>query len=604
MSLIDISVQWQYIICATSVDVYMPAVESFMYSSSDIHKLLWGDELAEYLWDARSKLFIESYLSEAMKGLNSPISASMAVNLFAALNNPAISPSAFNKCIKILQLNFDSRANIIKLASSKKHLISDDVVSLVYEKFPDLSDFVAACPSASVEILDKIVCAGGHQLESLALNTNIPLSIRNKLIQIAFDSIRQESYTSFYNIMVRLAQFSILTEVEIERIFDCQDARVCVQLLSQPQLPQKIIEAITGTPQGFWFESKDCFIDVDFILLDHFQLEWLKIGFLTHEQQIKYSSGSKLQQVALASNKNLSADVIEHLSMSTSIDVQQALCEHVAFNKYLDGLSIAVARNIDSACLLNLLKNHSFECPDAWLIIYNRFLDSMHVTGLSHCLRGINSSVIIDSVINSKQPDALLDLSFNPWINAEQMTCLLQSVGDLRDKCESTFLIKIVRNISKSRHHNIISIGRLISFYAEIKAGLNIETNVSKDIFNASTSLLRKVVCPGYFGAMSKLHDGELSFICELNRLVHLILDHTSDDLLISKSPFYHIMVALVDHENSFCCADANGMGILCKIQKICPSVGEMLLNRALALRQENLSLDVSVTLLKNRREL
>ncbi|MFQ2234837.1 hypothetical protein ACK32R_03875 [Aeromonas dhakensis] len=587
-----------------NVDVYMSAVESFMYSSSDVHRLLWGDELAECLWDARSKLFVESYLVEAMKGLISPISASMAVKIFAALNNPAISTASFNKCIEILQLNFDSRANIIKLASSKKHLISGDVVRLVYERFPELSDFVAECPNASIDILDRIICSDSPHLESLALNTNIPPSIRSNLIRIAFDSIRKTSYTSFYNVMVRLAQCSMLDEVEIERIFDCQDARVCVQLLSQPQLPQKIVEAISGNPQGFWFESKDCFIDDDFILLDHFQLEWLKTGFLTYEQQIKFASGSRLQQVALASNKNLSADAIERLSMSTSMDVQQTLCEHVAFDKYMDELSINVAHNINSACLANLLKNKSFKHPEAWLIIYNRFLDSMRVTDLSHCLRGINSSPIIESVVNSRQLDALLELSINPWLNAEQIINLLQSVGDLRESCESSFLVEIIRNISKSPHHSIISVGNLISFYAEIKGVLDIETNVSKDIFNAATRLLRKVVCPGYFGYISESHRDGAHFYCELNRLVHLILDHTSDELLISKSPFYHIVVALVDHENSFYCADEKGMGILCKIQRICPSVGEMLLNRALTLKQEKLSQEFSVVLRKNRREL
>ncbi len=596
------SVQWQYAICATNVDVYMPAVESFMYSSSDVHRLLWDDELAECLWDARSKLFIESYLVEAMKSLCSPINVTTAIKLFASLNNPAISTPSFNQCIEILQQNLDCRSDNIKLASVKRHLISADVVRRIYGRFPGLSDFIATCPNASVDILEKIIFSESPQLESLALNTNLPPSIRNEIIRISFDSMRQKSYQSFYSVMVRLAQFSILDEVEIERIFECQDARVCIQLLSQPYLPRKIADAISGCPQGFWFESKDCFIDDDFILLDHFQLEWLKTGYLTYEQQIKFASGSKPQQMALASNKNLSVDVIELLSLSTSINVQQTLCEHVAFDKYKDELSVYVARAIDSMCLSNLLKNQSFKSPDAWLIIYNRFLDSMHVTGLLHCLRGINSMTIIESVIKSRQPDALLALSFNPWINGDQIIGILQSVGDWRENYDDSVLINIIRNISSSRRHSIASIEKLISFYAEIKTGLSVDTNISKDIFNASVSFLRRAICPHYFGPLDEPHGRGKSFYDDLNRLVHLILDHTSDDLLISKSPFYHIVAALVDHESIFFGTDAKGMGILCKIQKISPSVGEMLLNRALTLRQEQLSRDVPV--FKSRRQL
>ena len=585
-------------------DVYMPVVDSFEYSSGDVHKLLWDEELVEYLWDARSELFIEAYLIESMDGLAAPISASMAVKLFAALNNPAVSKELFNLCIDALRLKFDSQSDIIKLAASKKHLISESVLRLAYDGFPELSDFVATCPNTPFGIFEELLYDKEPPLESLALNTNLPESVRDEIIRISFELIQKRTYTKFYNVMVRLAQFSILTELQVERIFECQDARVCTPLLSQPYLPQKIVEALSGHQQGLWFESRDCFIDNDFILLDHFRLEWLKSGYLTYEQQMKFVTGDKSHQIALASNNNLCIDAIKILGKSTSIDVQQAICKNVIFRKYDEELSRFIAESVDSICLLDLLRNDSFQDPIAWLTIYDRFFDEMHTHELAYCLRGINSSLVISTTINSKSPDALLELSYNPWLNATQITLLLQALDDLHFSCESSLLISIVRNISNNPNHNITSIGKLISFYAEIKCHLNVETNVSKDIFNASVSLLRKVICPSYFGLLNESCEDKRSFFCELNHLIHLILDHTSDDLLISKSPFYHIVVTLVERENIFFGADAKGLGILCKIQQICPSVGEKLLNRALTFRQGQLTQDGPVTKIKNRRQL
>lgn len=588
-----------------NVDVDMPVVDSFRYSPGDIHKLLWDEELVEYLWDSRSELFIEPYLIESMSGLSSPISASMAVKLFAALNNPSVSTEVFNKCIDALQLKFDAQSDIIKLASDKKHLISQAVLRLVYDGFPELASFIASCPNTPVDILEQLVRVDGHQLESLALNANLPSSIRSEIIRISFEGIRKKSYPTFYEVMVRLAQFSILSEMDIERIFDCQDARVCTLLLSQPYLPQKFVDAFSGQPQGMWFESNDCFIDNDFILLDHFRLEWLKTGCLTYDQQLKFSSsGDESQQIALAYNHNLSIDVIKILSQSTSIDVQLTLCKNVSFSKYENELSRFIANAIDSSCLFELLKNNSFKDPESWLTIYNRFFDNMHATGVEYCLRGINSSQVICAAVNSKHPDALLELSFNPLLNADQLMLLLQSLDELKFSCESSLLVRIIRNISKNQNHSIASIGKLISFYASIKSELKIETNVSKDIFNASVNLLRKVICPYYFGLLNVPYADKCSFFCDLNHLIHLVLDHTSDDLLISKSPFYHIVVALVERESIFFGADAKGLEILCKIQQICPSVGEKLLNRALTLRQEQLNQCAPMAAIKNRRQL
>ncbi len=587
------------------VDLYMLVVDSFRYPSSEVHKLLWDHELVEYLWDSRSESFIESYLIESISALSSPINASMAVKLFAALNNPAVSDTLFERCINTLQLKFDAQSNIIKLASGKKHLISEAVIRLVYEGFPGLSDFIASCPNTPADILERLVVSESHQFESLALNTALSSSIRGEIIRISFEKLRKESYATFYEVMVRLAQSSILSECEIERIIDCQDARICALLLSQPYLPQKVVDALSGRPQGLWFESNDCFIDNDFTLLDHFRLEWLKTGYLSHGQQLIFASSDHSQQIALASNNNLSEEVIEILAKSTSIDVQHALCINVKFNKYSKALSDLIASCIDQACLFDLLKNKSFTDPDAWLTIYHRFVDEMNVIGAAYSLRGINSSQIIGSVIRNKQLESLLELSFNPLLNAEQMIALLHSLEALNSVCEGDALVRIVRNISKNTNHNIASIGQLISFYACIKGALNVETNVSRDIFNASVNLLRKVICPHYFGFLNTKNEGECSFLCELNHLVHQILDHASDDLLISKSPFYHVVVALVEHENIFFGGDAKGLSILSKIQQICPSVGEMLLNRALTLRQEQISKDVvSVAAIKNRRQL